>query len=111
MKILEIAYMKNNKQTKLVTYFETLHNTMSILKQFANETFPLFVTFFYSDLMTVARRLKVKVYIIENGYDYAYSFIFSKHFLNYKNRLDYFLKLFLLSKCILQTKLSNSKII
>lgn len=125
MKFIEIPSSNSHKRTKLVDYFENLHNVKPIVKQFADGTFRIFATFLYSGVTRVAGRLKVKVYIIENLYDHAYPFTFSKHFLNYKNRTDCFLKiqiilcisvqsfkkLFSLSEFLFQIKLSNSKII
>jgi hypothetical protein len=125
MKSIEIPSSNSHKRTKLVDYFENLHNVKPIVKQFADGTFRIFATFLYSGVTRVAGRLKVKVYIIEDLYDHAYPFTFSKHFLNYKNRTDCFLKiqiircisvqsfkkLFSLSEFLLQIKLSNSKII
>jgi len=125
MKFIQIPSTNSYQRTKLVDYVESLHNVNLIVEQFVDGTFRIFATFLYSGVKKVAGRLKVKVYIIEDLYDYAYPFIFSKHFINYKNRTDCLLKLqimqcitvqsvkklFPLSEFLLQIKLSNSKLI
>ena len=125
MKFTQTPSTNSYQRTKLVDYFESLHNINPIVEQFADGTFRIFATFLYSDIKKVAGRLKVKVYIIEDLYDYAYPFRFSKHFINYRNQTDCLLKLqiirciavqsveklFPLSEFFLQIKLSNSKII
>jgi hypothetical protein len=84
-----------------------------------------FASFLFSGVNKIANRWIVKVYILENLYNYAYPFILSKSFTNYQNKIDYLLKLkiiksisvpsvkkiFLLSEFLQQLKLSNSKII
>jgi hypothetical protein len=125
MKFIQILSTNSRQRTKLVNYFESLHNVNPTVEQFVDGTFRIFATFLYSDVTKVAGRLKVKIYIIEDLYDYAYPFIFPKHFINYTNRTDCLLKLqimrciavqsteklFPLSEFLLQIKLSNSKLI
>jgi hypothetical protein len=119
MKFTQTSSTNSHQRTKLVDYFESLHNVYPIVEQFVDGTF------LYSGIKKVAGRLKVKVYIIEDLYYYLYPFTFSKQFINYKNRTNCLLKsqimrcisvqslknLFPLSEFLLQIKLSNSKII
>jgi len=93
MKFIQIPSTNSHQPTKLVDYFESLHNVNPIVEEFADGTFRIFATFLYSGVKKVAGRLKVKVYIIENLYNYVYPFTFSTHFIKYKNRTDCLLKL------------------
>jgi hypothetical protein len=125
MKFIQIPSTNSRQRTKLVSYFKNLHNVNPIVEQFVDGSFRIFATFLYCGVNKVAGRLKVKIYIIEDLYDYAYPFIFSKRFINYTNRTDCLLKLqimrciavqsakklFPLSEFLSQIKLSNSKLI
>jgi hypothetical protein len=103
MNFTQIPSTNSHQRTKLVDCFESLHSVNSIVEPFVDGTFRIFATFLYSGVKKVAGRLKVKVYIIEDLYYHLYSFIFSKQFINYKNRTDCLLKL--------QIMLFNSKLI
>lgn len=82
MKFIQIPSTKSHQRTKLVDDFESLHNVNPIVEEFADKTFRIFTTFLYSGVKKVVGRLRVKVYIIKDLYDDAYSFIISKHFIN-----------------------------
>ncbi|MFT5250287.1 MAG: hypothetical protein ACI93P_002022 [bacterium] len=125
MKFTQTPSTNSRQRTKLADYFESLHSVNPRVEQFVDGTFRIFPTFLYSGVNKVGGRLKIKVYDIKDLYYYLYPFIFSKQFINYKNRTDCLLKLqimlymsvqslkkiFPLSEFLLQIKLSNSKII
>lgn len=78
MKFIKVPSTNTDQRTKLIDYFERLHQAKPVIEQFADGTFRVFATFLYSSADKVGKRWVIKVYIIEDLYDYAYPFIF-KH--------------------------------
>jgi hypothetical protein len=125
MNFIGISSTKQNQRLKMIEYFRQLHKMDPIIETFLDGQFRLFATFLYSGVEKISNRWFVRIYIIEDLYDYNYPFVLSNSFRNYKNTTDCFLKtqlintisvestqkIFYLSQFLEQLKLSSKKII
>lgn len=125
MNFIDMPVKKHNQRLKILEHFKQLHKLDPIIEQFQDNTFRIFATFLYSSVYKKSNRWFVRIYIIEDLYQYAYPIILSKSFRNYHSSIDCFLKLELIkaisvkstkktlhfSEFIEQLKLSGSQIV
>jgi hypothetical protein len=124
---INLIGMKQSKTQRfnIREYFNKLHEIDPIIEQFEDGSFRIYATFLYSGVYKKSNRWFVRVYIHEALYRYAYPFMLSRSFRNYKNKSDCLLKLtliqaismkatkkvFYLSNFLKQLKLSGTRIV
>lgn len=85
MNFMDISTKKQNRRLKIIEYLRNLYKLGPITEEFEDETFRIFATFLYSSVEKISNHWVARVYIIEDLYQYAYPFMFSQSFRNYKN--------------------------
>ena len=103
MDFIDTPVKKQNQRLKILEYFRQLHKLEPIIEQFEDATFRVFTAFLYSSVYKKSNRWFVRVYIIEDLYQYPYPIILSKSFRNYYNQTDCFLKLKLINAISLKS--------
>lgn len=125
MNFIGIPVKKQNQRLKILEYFRQLHKLDPIIEQLEDSTFRIFATFLYSSVYKKSNSWVVRVYVIEDLYQYSYPIVLSKSFRNYNNQTDCLLKLKLikaisvkstekrlhLSEFLEQLKLSSNQIV